>query len=322
MARHVALFVYPGFALLDLSGPLEAFGVAEERAPGSYRLSVMSIEGGMVASSTGLKVATQRVAVHGIDTFVVVGDFGLLKRSVPSEAMEFIRAASAASRRTASVCMGACLLATCGLLDGRRATTHWQYAAALQALYPTVRVHGDRIFLNDGGMWTSAGMTAGIDMVLALFEEDLGRDMARSVARLLVVYYRRPGGQMQYSSMLELDPQSDRIRTALAFMREHLAEPLSIDRVADAAHLSARQFGRAFRQSTGMTPAKALERLRVETARPAVEDGRETLGSIARKNGFGDADRMRESFLRLLGQPPQTLRTLARQTGVGSEAES
>lgn len=322
MARHVALFVYPGFALLDLSGPLEAFGVAEERAPGSYRLSVMSIEGGLVASSTGLTVATQRVAVHGIDTFVVVGDFGLLKRSVPSEAMEFIRAASAASRRTASVCMGACLLATCGLLDGRRATTHWQYAAALQALYPTVRVNGDRIFLNDGGMWTSAGMTAGIDMVLALIEEDLGRDMARTVARLLVVYYRRPGGQMQYSSMLELDPQSDRIRTALAFMREHLAEPLSIDRVADAAHLSARQFGRAFRQSTGMTPAKALERLRVETARPAVEDGRETLGSIARKNGFGDADRMRESFLRLLGQPPQTLRTLARQTGVGSEAES
>jgi transcriptional regulator GlxA family with amidase domain len=321
MVRHIAFFVYPGFALLDLSGPQEAFVAADERVPGSYRLSVMSIEGGLVASSTGLKVETQRVTVQGIDTFVVVGDFGMLKRSVPSESVEFIRAASAASRRTASVCMGACLLAASGLLDGRRATTHWRYAAALQGHYPTVRVNGDRIFLNDAGMWTSAGMTAGIDMVLALIEDDLGRDVARAVARMLVVYYRRPGGQMQYSSLLELDPQSDRIGAALAFMRQHLAEPLSIGRVADAVHLSLRQFGRAFLQSTGMTPAKAIERLRVEAARPSVEDGRETLDGIARKSGFGDADRMRDSFVRLLGQTPQSLRSLARQTGGGSKAE-
>jgi transcriptional regulator GlxA family with amidase domain len=321
MVRHVACFVYPGFALLDLSGPLEAFAAANERAPGSYRLSVMSIEGGSIASSTGLTVETQRVTAQGFDTFVVVGDFGLLKRSVPAESVEFIRAASAASRRTASVCMGACLLAACGLLEGRRATTHWRYAAALQSLYPTVRVNGDRIYINDGGMWTSAGMTAGIDMVLALIEEDLGRDAARAVARMLVVYYRRPGGQMQHSSLLELDPQSDRIGAALAFMRERLSEPLSIGRVAEAVHLSARQFGRAFLQSTGMTPAKAIERLRVEAARPAVEDGRLTLDSIARKNGFGDADRMRESFLRLLGQAPQALRSLTRRTGSGSKAE-
>lgn len=321
MLRHVAFFVYPGFALLDLSGPLEAFAVANERAAGSYRLSVMSMEGGGVASSTGLKVETQRVTAQGIDTFVVVGDFGLLKRSVPAESMAFIRAASAASRRTASVCMGACLLAACGLLEGRRATTHWRYAAALQGQYPAVRVNGDRIFVNDAGMWTSAGMTAGIDMVLALIEEDLGRDMARAVARLLVVYYRRPGGQMQYSSLLDLDPQSDRIGAALAFMREHLAEPLSISRVAEAVHLSTRQFGRAFQQSTGMTPAKAIERLRVEGARPAVEDGRVTLDGIARKNGFGDADRMRESFLRLLGQTPQALRSLTRRTGPGLKPE-
>lgn len=320
MLRHVAFFIYPGFAQLDLSGPLEAFGAANERSPGSYRLSVMSIEGGLVSGSTGLEVATQPVSMHGIDTFVVVGDFGLLKRSMPPEALKFIRAASAASRRTASVCMGACLLAACGLLEGRRATTHWRYAAALQSLYPTVRVNGDRIFLNDGKMWTSAGMTAGIDMVLAMIEEDLGRDVARAVARLLVVYYRRPGGQMQYSSLLELDPQSDRIGAALVFMRDHLAQPLSIDRVANAVNLSSRQFGRAFQQSTGMTPAKAIERLRVEAARPAVEDGRQQLEAIARKNGFGDADRMRESFLRLLGQPPQTLRSLARQTAPASSS--
>jgi len=315
MTRHVAFFVYPGFALLDLSGPLDAFGAANERAASSYRLSVMSIEGDLVPSSTGLKVATEPVTVHGIDTFVVVGDFGLLRRPIPPAAMDFIRVASAGSRRTASVCMGACLLAACGLLEGRRATTHWRYAAALQNQYPTVRVNGDRIFLNDGGVWTSAGMTAGIDMVLALIEEDLGRDVARSVARMLVVYYRRPGGQMQFSSLLEMDPQSDRIGAALAFMREHLVQPLSIDRVADAVHLSPRQFGRPFLKSTGMTPAKAIERLRVEAARPAVEDGRATLDAIARKTGFGDADRMRESFQRMLGQPPQALRSQLRKTG-------
>lgn len=314
MARHIAFFVYPGFALLDLSGPLDAFGSANERVPGSYRLSVMSLEGDLVPSSTGLKVATEPVAVSGIDTFVVVGDFGLPKRPIPPAAIEFIRTASAGSRRTASVCMGACLLAACGLLEGRRATTHWRYAAALQNQYPAVRVNGDRIFLNDGGVWTSAGMTAGIDMVLAMIEEDLGTEVARSVARMLVVYYRRPGGQMQFSSLLEMDPQSDRIGAALAFMREHLAEPLSIDRVAESVHLSPRQFGRAFLESTGMTPAKAIERLRVEAARPAVEDGRATLDAIARKTGFGDADRMRESFLRVLGQPPQALRSQLRKT--------
>jgi transcriptional regulator GlxA family with amidase domain len=314
MARHIAFFVYPGFALLDLSGPLDAFGSANERVPSSYRLSVMSLEGDLVPSSTGLKVATEPVAVNGIDTFVVVGDFGLPKRPIPPAAIEFIRTASAGSRRTASVCMGACLLAACGLLEGRRATTHWRYAAALQNQYPAVRVNGDRIFLNDGGVWTSAGMTAGIDMVLAMIEEDLGREVARSVARMLVVYYRRPGGQMQFSSLLEIDPQSDRIGAALAFMREHLAEPLSIDRVAESVHLSPRQFGRAFLESTGMTPAKAIERLRVEAARPAVEDGRATLDAIARKTGFGDADRMRESFLRVLGQPPQALRSQLRKT--------
>jgi transcriptional regulator GlxA family with amidase domain len=317
MARHVVFFVYPGFVLLDLSGPLEAFALAEELVPGSYRLSIMSIEGGMVASSTPLKVETELARARGIDTFVVVGDFGLSKRAVPAESVAFIRAASGTARRTASVCMGAFLLAACGLLDGRRATTHWRYANALQGLYPTIRVNGDRIFLHDEGVWTSAGMTAGIDMVLALIEEDLGKDIARAVARMLVVYFRRPGGQMQHSSLLELDPQSDRIRAALAFVREHLAQSLSVSQLADVAHLSTRQFGRAFLQSTGMTPAKAIERLRVEAARPSVEDGRETLEVIARKSGFGDADRMRESFVRVFGRTPQALRSMARQEGVG-----
>jgi len=310
--RHIAFLVHPGFVLLDLSGPLEAFSAAEAMAPGNYRLSVMSLEGGEVDSSTSLKVMTQLAMTNAIDTFVVVGDFALPNRTVSSETIDFIRAASAGARRTASVCMGAFLLAASGLLDGRRATTHWRFAAKLQAMYPAIRVDGDRIFLNEAEVWTSAGMTAGIDMVLALIEEDLGREISRAVARMLVVYYRRPGGQLQYSSLLDLDPESDRIRNVLSFAREHLAEPLSVERLAEAAHLSVRQFSRAFMTATGLTPAKAIERLRAEAARPRVEDGRETLETIAQMVGFADPERMRQSFIRAFGQPPQAMRRLAR----------
>ena len=310
--RHVAFFVYPGFVLLDLSGPLEAFTAAEETAPGSYRLSVMSLEGGEIESSTRLKVTTQLANAHAIDTFVVVGDFGLANRAVSPGTIDFIRAAAAGARRTASVCMGAFLLAASGLLDGRRATTHWRFAAKLQAMYPAIRVDGDRIFLNEAGVWTSAGMTAGIDMTLALIDEDVGRETSRSIARMLVVYYRRPGGQLQHSSLLELDPESDPIRRVLGFAREHLADPLPVERLADIAHLSVRQFGRAFVAATGMTPAKAVERLRVEAARPRIEDGRETLETIARSVGFADPERLRQSCVRILGQPPRALRRLAR----------
>jgi transcriptional regulator GlxA family with amidase domain len=312
ITRHVAFFVYPGFVLLDLTGPLEAFSAAADLASGSYRLTVMSLEGGEIESSAHLRVMTQLARADAIDTFVVVGDFGLVDRPVSSETIEFVRAASAGARRTASVCMGAFLLAASGLLDGRRATTHWRFAPKLQAMYPTIRVDGDRIFLSESGVWTSAGMTAGIDMALALIEEDVGKELSRAVARTLVVYYRRPGGQLQHSSLLELDPGSDRIRQVLSFAREHLSAPLSVERLAEVAHLSERQFSRAFLGATGMSPAKAIERLRVEAARPRIEDGLEPLESIAQAVGFADAERMRQSFIRVLGQPPRTLRRLAR----------
>jgi|RhiMethySRZTD1v2_1073278.scaffolds.fasta_scaffold148834_2 transcriptional regulator GlxA family with amidase domain len=310
--RDICFFIYPGFVLLDLSGPLEAFSIAASLVPGSYRLTVMSLDGGEVESSTCLKVMSQPAVARAIDTFVVVGDFGLASRAVSPETLSFVRAASSGARRTASVCMGAFLLAASGLLEGRRATTHWRYAPTLQALYPNVRVDGDRIFFSDDGLWTSAGMTAGIDMTLAMIEEDLGREISRSVARLMVVYYRRPGGQLQHSSLLELDPAQDRIRRVLSFAREHLAESLSVERLADVAHMSLRQFARAFVAATGMTPAKAIERLRAEAARARVEDGRETLETIARAVGFADSERMRQTFIRVFGQPPREVRRSAR----------
>lgn len=311
-ARHVAFFVHPGFVLLDLTGPLEAFAAAAQLAPKSYRLTVMSLEGGEVESSAHLHVMTQMARADAIDTFIVTGNLDLPDRAVSPETIAIIRAASTGARRTASVGTGAFLLAATGLLDGRRATSHWRFAPRLQAMYPAIRVDGDRIFLGEAGVWTSAGMTAGIDMALALIEEDLGREISRAVARILVVYYRRPGGQFQLSSMLELDPGSDRIRHVLSFAREHLSDPLSVGRLAEVAHLSERQFRRAFLAATRMPPARAIERLRAEAARPRVEDGRETLEAIARSVGFADPERMRQSFIRVFGQAPRTLRRSAR----------
>jgi transcriptional regulator GlxA family with amidase domain len=175
--RHVAFFIYPGFNLIDLSGPLDAFATATEMAPDSYRFTIMSLEGGEIRSWSGAGVTSEVAAPEGIDTFVIAGDAGMADRRVSTEAIEFIRTAAAGARRTASVCMGAFLLAASGLLDGRRATTHWRFAARLQAKYPAVRVHGDRIFLNERGVWTSAGMTAGINMSLggARGRADAGR---------------------------------------------------------------------------------------------------------------------------------------------------
>jgi transcriptional regulator GlxA family with amidase domain len=310
--RHIAFFVYPGFVLLDVSGPLEAFATAEQVVPGSYRFSILSTEGGAVRSSAGVSLLSENARVRAIDTLIVAGDVGLAEQQIGREKIEFIRAAAARSRRTVSVCMGAFIFAASGLLDGRKATTHWLFAPRMQEMYPSVRVEGDRIFLNDHGVWTSAGMTAGIDVALALIEDDLGAAVARKVARMMVVYYRRPGGQMQYSSLLDLDPGSDRIRRVLSFAREHLARPLTVDELADVAHLSVRQFSRAFTAATGMTPAKAVERLRVETARPLVEESDEPFETIARAVGFVDEDRMRESFVRAFGQSPRAVRNSMR----------
>jgi transcriptional regulator GlxA family with amidase domain len=216
------------------------------------------------------------------------------------------------SRRVASICTGAFILAEAGLLDGRRATTHWFYARDLQAQYPEVRMEEDRIFIADGPIWTSAGMSAGIDLALAMVEQDLGAEVARAVARKLVVYHRRAGGQSQFSALLELEPKSDRIQSALAFARRHLDKPLSVKDLAEAAHLSPRQFSRAFRSETGQSPAKAIEHLRLEAARLMMEQSRHPIEVVAQQTGFADRDRMRRAFLRAFGQPPQVIRRNAR----------
>jgi transcriptional regulator GlxA family with amidase domain len=247
-----------------------------------------------------------------LDTLIVVGGPGTRSAANSPALTRFVRDAAGRCRRVASVCTGAFILAASGLLDGRAATTHWRYAASLQRRYPAIRVNGERIFIRDGPVWTSAGVSAGIDLALALIEEDLGPEVSRSVARDLVVYHRRPGGQSQFSALLDLDPPSDRMRRALSFAREHLHENLPVERLAEAACLSPRQFGRAFLAETGQTPAKAIERLRAEAARARIETRGEPIEAVARAVGFSDPERMRRAFLRAFGHPPQAIRRAAR----------
>jgi transcriptional regulator GlxA family with amidase domain len=313
MTLDVGVLIFPDFQLLDLSGPTAAFqlaGYALDHQP--YRVHVLSRTGGQVCSSAGVAVDSRACDDVVLDTLVVAGGAGSRPATRIAAEAAFVRTAADPVRRLASVCTGAFVLAEAGVLDGRAATTHWRHAAALQRQYPRIQVDGDRIFTRDGPVWTSAGITAGIDLALAMIEEDLGRDVARATARELVVYHRRPGGQSQFSALLALDPPSDRIRHVLAYARTHLGAPLSVEQLADVACLSPRQFGRAFLAETGQTPAKAVERLRAEAARLRVESGQEPIEQIARDLGFADPERMRRAFLRVFGQPPQALRRLAR----------
>jgi transcriptional regulator GlxA family with amidase domain len=318
MARDIGFLLFPAFQILDFTGPVAVFEASPgERELPPYRLRFLSAEGGLVASSSGVEVMTEHFGEPAFDTLVVVGGVGTLAAMESAPVLEFVRAAAARSRRVASICSGAGILAAAGLLDDRRATTHWGFAAHLQRRHPRVRVDAERIFIQDGPIWTSAGVSAGIDLSLALIEEDLGLEVSQAKARELVVYHRRPGGQSQFSTLLELDPPSDRIRQALTFAREHLHEPLKVERLAEVACLSPRQFGRAFLAETGQTPAKAIERLRAEAARVRLETGSESIEQVAGAVGFSDPERMRRAFVRLFGQPPQAIRRSARAAEVG-----
>ena len=224
----------------------------------------------------------------------------------------YLEQAAADCRRVAAKCAGAFFLAESGLLDGRRATTHWFFADDFRARYPLVQLEENRLFVIDGPFWTSAGMTANIDLVLAMVEKDFGLHVADAVSRKLVLPSRRHGGQPQVSALLDLGPVSDRIQTALAFARASLHLPLTIEQLADQAHLSPRQFSRAFREETGTSPAKAVEKLRIEAAQLLVQDGRHPIEEVARQTGFGESERMRRAFLRAFGRPPQAVRRDAR----------
>lgn len=310
--HRVGFFVYPRHQILDLAGPLGAFeSVGKIMGQPRYALDVLSRAGGLVQGRGGVSVATSPIHAATVDTLVIVGG-DIVPMLEPGE-VQAVADLTGRTPRIASVCTGAFLLAETGMLNGKRATTHWSAAHRLQQRYPTVKVDADRIFVVDGAVWSSAGVTAGIDLALALIETDHGIEVARNVARELVVYHRRSGGQSQFSPISQMEPESDRIRITLSFARDHLHEPLPIERLADIAHLSVRQFGRLFRQETGETPAKAVERLRAEAARVRLQDGSEPIEQIAHAVGFNDSERMRRAFVKLYGMPPQAVRRANRQ---------
>jgi len=312
-ARAIWFVVFPGFELLDLGGPLCAFTLASDFHAAGYVVHIVSATGGLVAGAAGVTIATVAPqALHHLDTLVVVGAQSPEILDDQAETADLIHAWAPRARRVASVCTGAFLLAAAGVLAGRRATTHWRCAAELQRRYPSIKVDADRIFVREDDVWTSAGITAGIDLALAMIEEDCGSATSKAIARDLVVYHRRSGGQSQFSTLLDLEPKPGRIRDALAYARAHLREKLSVEQLADVARISPRQFARQFTAETGETPARAVERLRCEAALPQIENTSEPLDQIALQVGFGDMERMRRVCLRIYGHPPQALRRRSR----------
>ena len=312
--HKIGFVLYPEISTVNLA-LCSVFEMANWNAGfPAYQITLISERGGVIPTSIGSGVQTVSFPRLRFDTVLVAGEHNPRGTAAPA-VVRYIRSAAERGVRIASVCTGAFVLAETGLLDGRRATTHWNHARSFQKRYPKVRLEPDRIFTKDGSLWCSAGMSAGIDLALALVGEDYGHEMARGTARLMVVYQRRPGGQSQHSTMLDLDAASDRVQTVLAFAKENLTNQLSMADLAEVACLSQRQFSRIFREETGNTPAKAIELLRLESARMLMEAGRFSVGEVARKSGFVSRDQMRRSFLRCFGQSPRAMQRLLHTRG-------
>ncbi|EGD60953.1 AraC family transcriptional regulator [Novosphingobium nitrogenifigens DSM 19370] len=313
MSRTIGLYLYDDFQLLDACGPITSFEIASRMAGDAYSIVLLSARGGAIRSSSGVALETLAASEALVpDTLIVVGGNGSREAMRDEANLYFLRMAAGKVRRLCSVCSGAFLLAGAGALDGKRATTHWRRAALLADLFPAVTVEPDRIHIRDGHVWTSAGITAGIDLALALIAQDLGEDLARAVAQDMVVYYRRPGGQSQFSALSELGGDHSRFGDLLDWMRGHLDERLTVETLAARCAMSPRNFSRAFARDMGMSPARAVERLRLDVARERVETTPVPVEQIALATGFHDPERMRRAFMRAFGQPPQAMRRLAR----------
>ncbi len=311
----MAILIFPELQLLDAAGPVAAFEIAERYQPGSYALRIVSSAGGVTRSSSGVGMPSEplrALKLANVDTLIAIGGQGTAQAMQDAALIGLLKRASGKVRRIASVCSGAFLLAQAGLLDGKRATTHWRQAPVMAKMFPGVQVEPDCIHVKEDDVWTSAGVTAGIDLALAMIGEDLGEDVATNVAREMVVYAKRPGGQAQHSALLDLDAQTDRFAKLNAWIRDHLSEDLSVERLAQQAAMSPRNFARAYAAETGVTPAKAVERLRLEAARAALERGA-SIQEIARRVGFDDPERMRRAFVRYYGAPPAAMRRTLRR---------
>lgn len=320
---HTVVFVvYDGVRLLDVTGPLEVLTVANEHG-GAYRTVLASPDGRDVVSSAGVRLGVDRAlpdVAAPVGTLVVPGAPDWQAVAADRAMLDQIRRLAAGSKRTASVCAGAFALAAAGLLDGRRATTHWDLADQLATHFPAVVVDPDPIFITDGRIITSAGISAGIDLTLALVEADLGPEVARAVARHLVVFMQRPGGQSQFSVRTSTpSTRNDALRRVLDAVAADPARPYDLAGMAALAGVSVRHLGRMFRAELGATPAVWLDRVRVEAARGLLERGDDTLDVVARRAGFGSPETMRRVFLREIGITPGAFRSRFRTTGIATD---
>lgn len=320
--RRVAIVVFEGFQALDAIGPAEVFSQAERLRPSTYAVDLVGVVAGTTSGLTVGPLVAPDACRWPLDTLMVAGGAGVREAEADKTLVGWVRDAAGRSRRVTSVCSGAFVLARAGLLDGRRATTHWKHCSLLARRYPAVTVDPDPIFVRDGNVYTSAGVTAGMDLALALVEEDLGPELAMEVARQLVLFARRPGGQAQFSVQLAAHPAAPGpLRDVQAWIAEHVDADLSVAALARHAHMSARTLARAFTRELGMTPAVYVELARVEQARSRLEAGHAPLASVARSCGFGSAETMRRAFHRRLGVAPADYRTRFDTTGGDHDAD-
>ena len=313
------MVVYPGVQVLDVTGPLEVFANANRRldqqgdlrAP-RYEIEIAAREPGPVRTTSGIELHAQRALreIRGpIDTLLVAGGDGVVEALRDRAVIRFLRRRSPHARRVASVCTGAFLLAEAGLLDGGRATTHWASCARLAARYPRIEVESDPIFVRDGKYWSSAGVCAGMDLALALVEQDHGRELALTVARWLVLFLKRPGGQSQFSAELAAQAtEHDAIRGLQAWAQKHLDAALGVEALAKRAAMSPRNFARVFAREVGETPARWVERARVEAARRLLEESVAGMAEITQRCGFGSSESLRRAFLRRVRVSPAAYR--------------
>jgi transcriptional regulator GlxA family with amidase domain len=312
--RRIVVLAFPQVQSLDVAGPVEVFAAAsgDYRAPEDYRVEVVAPEPGKVPAQSGLTLWADRSLsdIRGpLDTLLIAGGEGTPAVMADERVLAAVRRLAPRSRRVASVCSGAFVLAAAGLLNGRRATTHWGWCDVLAQAFPSVTVEPDRIFVRDGNVWTSAGVTAGIDLALAMVEEDYGRSVALAVARRLVVFLKRPGGQSQFSAQLSGQlAERQPLGELQAWVADHLAEDLSVERLAERVAMSPRNFSRIFAKEVGLTPARFVERARVDAARRLLEESTASVEEIAGRCGFGTAETMRRSFLRAVHVSPSEYR--------------
>jgi transcriptional regulator GlxA family with amidase domain len=324
--RTVGIVVYPGVEILDITGPMEVFAFANIALQQSgvsleppYLIEVLAEKPEPITTSCGLQIIANKAysSIHdGIDTMLIAGTTNIECLLCDPKLQDWIRTIAPRVRRLASVCTGAFLLAESGLLDGRRATSHWVACNILSTEYPSITVEPDRIFVRDGNISTSGGVTSGIDLALAMLEEDWGSELALFVARFLVVFLKRPGGQSQFSAYLVSEPANHPdLRNLQAWIMTHLEEDLRVEALAERVAMSPRNFARLFLTETGMTPAKFVEMARIDSARHYLGSTELPIETVAEKAGFKDPERMRRAFIRQIGVNPQNYRDrFGRQT--------